>query len=258
MAVIVKDRVQETTATVGTVSLNLAGAVAGYIPFSSVMAIGDTCRYCINDQIVNIWETGIGTYSATNTLARTTVDASSNAGGLVSLPGNAATIVFIDMSAASILALAPLASPPLTGAVTVSGTLSVSTPVGVVSGGTGANTTAAARTTLGLTAASVLIQWTGGTVVGNGTYYFTIFAPFAGTINSMDYLIGTGSFTANVQVAGVSVTGLGAVAVSSATQANLAATAANTFTAGQVISLVVTAATGTATNAALNLRITRA
>lgn len=119
MAVIVKDRVQETTATVGTGALALAGAGAGSVSFSSVMVLGDICRYCISDPVANIWETGIGTYSAAATLARTAIDASSNAGGLISLAGNASTIVFIDFSAASILAIPSFSPvvPPMPGLV---------------------------------------------------------------------------------------------------------------------------------------------
>ena len=130
--------------------------------------------------------------------------------------------------------------------------------VPLASGGTGATTTAGARAALGLVATSVSLQWTGGAIVANGAYYFTIYAPYAGTINSLDYVVGTGSFTANVQIAGTSVTGLAAVSVASATQANTAATAANSFTAGQIISVVITAATSSPTNAILNLRMTKA
>lgn len=108
------------------------------------------------------------------------------------------------------------------------------------------------------TPASAALQWTGGAVVANGTYYFTVAAPYAGTITSLDYFTGAGSFTVAVQVGAAVVTGLSAVAVSSATQANAAATGANTFAAGQMISVVISAAANSPTNAVLNLRITKA
>jgi hypothetical protein len=60
----------------------LQGAVTGYQAFSTV-GNGNTCYYTIADQNGANWEVGIGTYSsAGNTLARTTVLSSSNAGSL--------------------------------------------------------------------------------------------------------------------------------------------------------------------------------
>jgi hypothetical protein len=100
------------------------------------------------------------------------------------------------------------------------------------------------------------LAWDTGAVVANDTVYFVYDAPYAGIINSMTYFTGAGSFTCNVQIAGVSVTGLGAVAVSSATPATANATAANTFTAGQRIGVVITAATGSPTDALLSLNAT--
>jgi hypothetical protein len=106
--------------------------------------------------------------------------------------------------------------------------------------------------------AVVSIQWTGGAIVANGTYYFSIYTPYAGTILSMDYFTqASTSFIANVQIAGSSVTSLSAVTVNSATQANTAATGANVFAVGQVISVAITSATGSPTNAVLSLRLTK-
>jgi hypothetical protein len=105
-------------------------------------------------------------------------------------------------------------------------------------------------------AARLQLAWDTGAVVANDTVYFCWDAPYAGTINSMTYFTGAGSFSANVQIAGTSVTGLGAVAVSSATPATTSATAANTFTAGQRIGVVITAATGSPTDALLSLAVT--
>jgi hypothetical protein len=105
---------------------------------------------------------------------------------------------------------------------------------------------------------SVSLQWTGGAVVNNGTYYFTIYAPFAGTIASMDYFTAAStSFVVAINIAGTAVTGLSAVTVNSATQANTAATALNTFAAGQIITAVITSSTSSPTSAMLNLRLTR-
>lgn len=81
MPLLIADRVKETSAVVGTVDAVLAGAVSGFRTFASVLANGDTTYYTIEDAANGAWEVGLGTYTtATNTLARTTVLASS-AGG---------------------------------------------------------------------------------------------------------------------------------------------------------------------------------
>lgn len=106
--------------------------------------------------------------------------------------------------------------------------------------------------------ACFLLEWTGGAVVANGTYFYALVAPYNGTILSADYVTaGSTSFIANVQIGGVSVTSLSAITVNSATAANTVATGANTFTAGQTITLVVTSATSSPTNAVFSLRIAK-
>lgn len=90
MAQIVADRVKETSTTTGTGALTLAGAVTGFRAFSAVCTTNDTCYYAIqavdgSGVPTGDWEVGLGTYSGANTLTRTTVLASSNAGAAVSL-----------------------------------------------------------------------------------------------------------------------------------------------------------------------------
>ena len=98
MALILADRVKETTSTVSTGGISLAGAALGYQAFSAVMAIGDTCYYAINEQTGADWEVGLGTYSALDTLARTQVFESSNANALVNF-GSGTKDVFITYAA---------------------------------------------------------------------------------------------------------------------------------------------------------------
>jgi len=86
MALIIKDRVQETSTTSGTGTLTLAGAVTGYQSFASAIGSGNTTYYGIYETQTTNWEVGIGTVGS-GTLARTTVLASSNAGSLVSFGG---------------------------------------------------------------------------------------------------------------------------------------------------------------------------
>jgi hypothetical protein len=84
MALILKDRVKETTVTTGTSSFALDGAVTGYQAFSAAIGDANTTYYAVYLDNSTEWEVGIGTYSSSgNTLARTTILASSNAGSIV-------------------------------------------------------------------------------------------------------------------------------------------------------------------------------
>jgi hypothetical protein len=83
MALVIADRVRETTASSGTGTITLAGAFAGFQPFS-VIGNGNTTYYCIIDAATGAWEVGIGTYTSSgNTLSRDTVLSSSNSDALV-------------------------------------------------------------------------------------------------------------------------------------------------------------------------------
>jgi uncharacterized membrane protein len=72
MALVVKDRVQETSTTSGIGTLTLAGAVAGFQTFSSSIGNGNTTFYTIYDNVAQDWEVGVGTVGA-GTLSRDTV-----------------------------------------------------------------------------------------------------------------------------------------------------------------------------------------
>jgi len=83
MALVIADRVKETTTTTGTGTVTLLGASTGFQPFA-VIGNGNTTYYTIAGQTNSEWEVGIGTYTSSGTtLARTTVLASSNSGSLV-------------------------------------------------------------------------------------------------------------------------------------------------------------------------------
>lgn len=83
MALVVADRVKETTTTTGTGTLTLAGAVSGFQPFTAI-GDGNETYYCIAHTTLSEWEVGVGTYTSSGTtLSRTTVLSSSNSGSLV-------------------------------------------------------------------------------------------------------------------------------------------------------------------------------
>lgn len=126
MALIIKDRVQETTTTTGTGAVSLGGAVTNFVAFSTVMANADTTYYAIIGS--TDWEVGLATYATSgNTLTRTTVYASSNAGAAVNFAAGT-KYVYGDAVADRILmkdANNTIASATLSG--TLAGTPSVST-----------------------------------------------------------------------------------------------------------------------------------
>jgi hypothetical protein len=85
MALVLKDRVKESTATSGTGTIVLLGAAVGYQSFAAI-GNGNQTYYAIAGG--SIWEVGIGTYYSANTsLSRDTILASSNANAAVVLSG---------------------------------------------------------------------------------------------------------------------------------------------------------------------------
>jgi hypothetical protein len=142
MALVLADRVQETTTSTGTGSVTLLGAVTGYQTFA-VIGNGNTCYYTIADQGGSNWEVGIGTYSTTGpTLARTTVLASSNSGSLVNFTAGVKTVFVTYPSERSV-------NLDASGNVSALGTVSSGTwqgsTVGVAYGGTGVTASSGAN-----------------------------------------------------------------------------------------------------------------
>jgi hypothetical protein len=78
------------------------------------MSVGDTCYYCIQNPTVGEWEIGVGTYSSANTLTRTTVISSSNAGSTVTFSAGSKD-VFITLAASK----SPQVNP--SGSITAAG-----------------------------------------------------------------------------------------------------------------------------------------
>jgi len=83
MAIVVKDRVKETTTSTGTGTITLAGASSGFQAFSAI-GDGNQTFYTITQASSGDWEVGIGTYTLSGTtLSRDTILDSSNSGSAV-------------------------------------------------------------------------------------------------------------------------------------------------------------------------------
>lgn len=98
MALVIADRVLETTTTAGSGTITLVGAKIGYQSFS-VIGNGNTTYYTIALQNGAEWEVGIGTYTSSGTtLSRDTVLASSAGGAKVTFSAGTKD-VFVDYPA---------------------------------------------------------------------------------------------------------------------------------------------------------------
>ena len=80
MALVINDRVKETSTTTGTGTLDLAGASTGFVTFVAGIGNSNTTYYAIHNQGTAEWEVGLGTVTdaTPDTLARTTVISNSS------------------------------------------------------------------------------------------------------------------------------------------------------------------------------------
>jgi len=82
MALVVNDRIKETSVTTGTGTFTLDGAVQGFETFSSAIGNTNTTYYTIANQANGEFEVGLGTVGA-GTLSRDTILSSSNSDAAV-------------------------------------------------------------------------------------------------------------------------------------------------------------------------------
>ena len=108
MALVLNDRVKETTTTTGTGTFTLAGAVTGFETFGAGVGNSNTTYYAVTLPGSSEFEVGLGTLNGdSSTLARTTVISSSNSDNAVNFSSGTKTIfctipasksVFLDAS----------------------------------------------------------------------------------------------------------------------------------------------------------------
>ena len=85
MALVLNDRVKETSTSTGTGTINLAGAVSGFEGFVAGIGNSNTTYYAIAHQSANEWEVGLGTITdaSPDTLTGRSVISSSNSDSAV-------------------------------------------------------------------------------------------------------------------------------------------------------------------------------
>jgi len=128
MALVINNRVRETTTTTGTGAQTLAGAVDGFQTFAAGIGNSNTTYYAISLNTANEWEVGLGTLNGdSSTLTRTTVLESSNSDSAVDFAAGSKEIfctlpsekaVYLDASDAQVGGFSSLAddSSPQLGA----------------------------------------------------------------------------------------------------------------------------------------------
>ena len=120
MALVINDRVKETTTTTGTGTVTLGGAVSGFDTFAAGIGNSNTTYYCI--QLAAEFEVGLGTLAGdSSTLARTTVISSSNSDNAVNFSAGAKN-VFCTLPASKATVLDASGNLALAGNIDVDGT----------------------------------------------------------------------------------------------------------------------------------------
>ena len=144
MALVINDRVKETSTTTGTGTFNLAGAETGYESFVSGVGTGNTTYYAIELNSANQWEVGIGTVTSgsPDTLSRDTIISSSNSDAAVTFSSGTKNVfctlpakktispvmdatTFVVTHASTITEDQTLDSGVLAGPVTITGTQTI-------------------------------------------------------------------------------------------------------------------------------------
>jgi len=116
MALVISDRIKESSTTTGTGTLTLGGAVTGFETFTANLSNGDTTYYCCTDN--TDFEVGLGTFTTSGTtLARTTILASSNSNNAVNWSSGTRT-VFCTLPAAKTVFLDASGNTSVSGSVT--------------------------------------------------------------------------------------------------------------------------------------------
>ena len=112
MALVINDRVKESSTTTGTGTFDLDGVVSGFEGFVAGIGNGNTTYYTIFNQGTTEWEVGRGTITdaTPDTLARTEVISSSNGDAAVNFTSGTKD-VFCTMPASKVVYLNASGNP---------------------------------------------------------------------------------------------------------------------------------------------------
>lgn len=239
MALVVKDRVRETSTSTGTGPVALNGAVQAFQDFT-VIGDGNTTCYTIVDAQTGDWEVGIGTYTlATTTLSRDTVLESSNAGSLVNFAANVKD-VFVTYPAERSVYTEGGAIVPATASRLGFANLTQGDAFSVL--GVAGNTTADVASISTSTDHQVLRR--SGSSIGFGAIALDQSAAVSGTLavgnggtgatTLTGYVIGngTGAFTASATIPNTNITGLGTMSTQNANTVAITGGSINGTTVG--------------------------
>ena len=228
MALVLADRVKETTTTAGTGTITLDGATTGFQSFA-VIGNSNTTFYTIAAQVGNQWEVGIGTYTSSGTtLARTTVLSNSLGTQPSALDFSAGTKdVFVTYPAGKSVNLDASGNSTALG-TPVSATLTNASGLPISSGVSGLGTGVA-------TALAVNVGTAGAPVVNGGA----LGTPSSGTASNLTGLPLSTGVTGQLPVAnggtGLATTTAYSVVFSGTTSTGAFQASAGPGTAGQLL-----------------------
>jgi len=225
MALVLNNRVRETTTTTGTGAQTLGGAVDGFQTFSAGIGNSNTTYYAISLNTANEWEVGLGTLNGdSTTLTRTTVLESSNSDSAVDFSAGAKEIfctlpaekaMYLDASGAGVGGLAAVVddtTPQLGGDLDVNGNAIVSASDGAIA--INANGTGTVTMTTNSVVGDVIpgklagTNFTGSLLVGHST---------TGTLSSASQNTAVGDIVLRFITDGHSNTGMGRAAMANLT-----------------------------------------
>lgn len=144
MSFVLADRVKETTITIGTGTITLAGAATGFQSFAAV-GDGNQTFYAIVGQIIPEWEVGVGTYTSSGTtLSRDQVLSSSNSGAAVNFSAGTKDVFVTYPASRSVISIVNETNPVFSfnytiqsgkngtsvGPITINSGVSVTVPTG--------------------------------------------------------------------------------------------------------------------------------
>ena len=231
MALVINNRVRETTATTGTGAQTLAGAVDGFQTFSAGIGNDNTTYYAISLNTENEWEVGLGTLNGdSSTLTRTTVLESSNSDSAVDFSAGSKEVfctlpsekaVYLDASDNQVGGFSSLAAdttPQLGGDLDVNGNAIVSASDGDIA--INANGTGTVTMTSNSVQGDVIPGIMPGSKANFGSNSLFVGTVAHGTLSSADANTAVGYQSLDALTSAINNTAIGSRVLSKLTEGN--------------------------------------